>query len=147
MSDRQSYYTTFRARMFCLSIWRSIHSFICQMAFWGSHPTKPGDLWKELFNTAFSKRMGQPQRQPRAVGNNDQYPRYAFNSATNTLIINCMPAAVHESVQFCFTSALWGGLYVVLEALSRFMLRHYRVNDCNGSVLRSSLFKSCDITY
>ncbi|KAN0076121.1 hypothetical protein V8E54_006263 [Elaphomyces granulatus] len=38
--------------------------------------------------------------------NNDQYPRYAFNSATNTLIINCMPTAVHESVQFCFTSAL-----------------------------------------
>jgi hypothetical protein len=35
-----------------------------------------------------------------------RYPRYSFNSATSTLIVQCIPTAVHESIQFCFTSAI-----------------------------------------
>ncbi|XTI95191.1 hypothetical protein V2W45_1444592 [Cenococcum geophilum] len=36
----------------------------------------------------------------------DRYPRYSFNSATSTLIIQCMPSAIHESMQFCFEKAI-----------------------------------------
>ena len=35
-----------------------------------------------------------------------RYPRYAFNSVTSTLIIQCMPTPVHESILFGFTSAI-----------------------------------------
>src|SRR5436305_7511642 len=35
-----------------------------------------------------------------------RYPRYTFNSVTSTLIIQCMPTPVHESILFGFTSAI-----------------------------------------
>jgi hypothetical protein len=43
---------------------------------------------------------------PILLNDSIRYPRYTFNSATSTLIIQCMPSPIHESLQFCFTSAI-----------------------------------------
>src|SRR5256885_6829369 len=71
------------------------------------------------------------------LNNSIRYPRYFFNSATSTLIIQCMPTAVHESIQHCFTKAIDQAEIDLPYPAQCFCVQGQAMNQFNGQYLGS----------